>query len=109
MAFETLDPEHQSAADTKEYFQLGEDVAPDHPDAALPLHGPNVWPAEVRPVDMSHALSMVSWPVVRSLSVSATETAWLRNCRCTAPTSGPRRQKRNSLLGRHMPGHMPER
>ncbi len=51
MAFETLDPVNQKAADTKECFQLGEDVADDHPDAGLPLHGPNIWPAEVRGLD----------------------------------------------------------
>ena len=48
MAFETLDPVNQKAADTKECFQLGEDVGEGHPDAALPLHGPNIWPAEAR-------------------------------------------------------------
>ena len=27
---------------------MGQDVPQDHPDAKLPLHGPNLWPAEVR-------------------------------------------------------------
>ncbi len=33
---------------------MGEDTPKDHPDANLPLHGPNQWPAEVsRPVELA--------------------------------------------------------
>jgi isopenicillin N synthase-like dioxygenase len=64
MAFETLDPENQTAADTKEHFQMGEDVPEDHPDANLPLHGPNQWPAEVqsapRALSVARRLSCMS-------------------------------------------------
>jgi isopenicillin N synthase-like dioxygenase len=43
---ETLDPARQSRGDTKEGYYIGREVAADSPEAALPLHGPNVWPPE---------------------------------------------------------------
>lgn len=44
MAEETLDPETQSAPDTKEGFYFGREVAPGSEEASKPLHGPNQWP-----------------------------------------------------------------
>ena len=44
---ETLDPAHQSTGDTKEGLYFGREIAPDSPEAATPLHGPNQWPDEV--------------------------------------------------------------
>ena len=43
---ETLDPSTQRRGDTKEGYYIGREVAADSPEAALPLHGPNVWPDE---------------------------------------------------------------
>jgi isopenicillin N synthase-like dioxygenase len=43
---ETLDPDNQTKGDTKEGFYFGRDIPADDPEAALPLHGPNVWPRE---------------------------------------------------------------
>lgn len=43
---ETLDPGQQKTGDTKEGYYIGRDVAPGSAEAALPLHGPNVWPPE---------------------------------------------------------------
>lgn len=40
---ETLDPQRQSEADTKENFQFGEERL--HVDSR-PLHGPNIWPSD---------------------------------------------------------------
>lgn len=47
---ETLDPAHQTTGDTKEGLYFGREVAPDSPEAATPLHGPNQWPDEVHPL-----------------------------------------------------------
>ncbi|KAI8476259.1 MAG: hypothetical protein J3K34DRAFT_272372 [Monoraphidium minutum] len=43
---ETLDPASQTQGDTKEGFYFGRQVPAGSPEAALPLHGPNVWPPE---------------------------------------------------------------
>jgi isopenicillin N synthase-like dioxygenase len=36
---EVLDPERQTRGDTKEGYYVGRQVAPDAPEASLPLHG----------------------------------------------------------------------
>jgi len=41
-----LDPAKQRVGDTKEGFYIGREVAAGSQEAALPLHGPNVWPPE---------------------------------------------------------------
>ena len=46
MGDETLDPPAQSVGDTKEGYYIGREVSADSPEAAQPLHGPNVWPDE---------------------------------------------------------------
>ena len=43
---ETLDPARQSRGDTKEGYYIGREVAAGSAEAALPLHGPNVWPPD---------------------------------------------------------------
>ncbi|KAL4425630.1 hypothetical protein ABPG75_009646 [Micractinium tetrahymenae] len=43
---ETLDPEGSKRGDTHEGLYFGRHVEPGSPEAALPLHGPNQWPAE---------------------------------------------------------------
>ena len=44
---ETLDPERQKEkGDTKEGYYIGRHCSRTDPESALPLHGPNVWPAE---------------------------------------------------------------
>ncbi|XP_065175728.1 probable iron/ascorbate oxidoreductase DDB_G0283291 [Sycon ciliatum] len=42
---ETLDPQKQQEADTKENFQFGEEESGSEP-SRTPLRGPNVWPSE---------------------------------------------------------------
>lgn len=46
MAEETLDPGRSRRGDTHEGLYFGREVAADSPEAQLPLHGPNQWPAE---------------------------------------------------------------
>ena len=46
MEEEMLAPELQTRGDTKEGYYIGRETSPDHPNASLPLHGTNVWPAE---------------------------------------------------------------
>ena len=79
MAFETLDPENQTAADTKEHFQMGEDVPDDHPDAKLPLHGPNQWPAEVPSPRKTSGHRLSALLHASSNAVEGTHGIWLQN------------------------------
>ena len=47
MSDETLDPENQKSADTKEGYNIDREIPPDSKENELPLHGPNQWIAEV--------------------------------------------------------------
>jgi len=46
-AEETLDVEKSTQGDTKEGYYIGREVPPDSPETSLPLHGPNMWPADL--------------------------------------------------------------
>lgn len=46
MKEETLDPKLAKAPDSKEGLYFGREVAPEDPEAAQPLTGPNQWPSE---------------------------------------------------------------